>query len=305
MDQTFTIQAEHQGLRLDKYLNDQLPNQTRSQIKKQILQGLILLNNEVPSVHQFIKTGDIIVIKPQPEKPPVEVPTIQVIDEENGYVVIDKPAGVMTHEASSSELVPTVTSWLLQQYPQIATVGDENRPGIVHRLDTLTSGVMVAAKTNEMYHHLKNQFANREVEKNYIALVHGLIEDESGEISTFIGRSKDKGRMASRITPMNKKDRPAITTFKVVKRFPNHQYTLVEASPKTGRTHQIRVHFMSLGFPVAGDHLYKIKRQKKTVDLGRVFLHSKELSFKDLEGEQKTYSSPLPVDLLTFLQTID
>lgn len=288
--------------RLDKFLTEKLTNLTRSQIKKLIKHGQVLVNGKTPSVHEFLKTGDFIEIKELHESEPMPVPEIPVLLEGSGFVVINKPAGVLSHP-NHVKNAPILTDWLIEKFPETKNVGDPERPGIVHRLDKETSGVIVIATTQPMFDHLKKQFHDRLVKKSYTALVHGHLADQSGQINKPIGRSRKNGRMAARAKSIEEKDRAATTDYKVIKRF--QKYDLVQAQPLTGRTHQIRVHFMSLGHPVVGDRLYRIRGQKKIPELNRPFLHSSELTFNDMAGKEQKASAPLPQELQHFLSTLN
>lgn len=252
------------------------------------------------------------------------IPFPEIIFEDQDCLVINKPAGLAVHgggnitEAALSDL-------LLERYPNISSVGDDPmRPGIVHRLDKDVSGLMVVAKNQDSYLNLKGQFQTREINKQYLALAHGKIENEEGEINFPIKRSKDGYRMAA--MPANSaellvKRRPssrdkgniagyfqakeAITSFKVLKKFIN--FTYLEVKIKTGRTHQIRVHFFAYGHPLVGDNLYctkKTKAKNERLGLSRVFLVASRLEFKDLSGEKKSFSLDLPDDLASFLKKI-
>lgn len=247
-----------------------------------------------------------------------------IVFENDDYLVINKPAGLAVHGGGNIKDI-TLADLLIERYPEIKTVGDDPvRPGIVHRLDKEVSGLMVVAKNQETFLHLKNQFKDRDIHKEYIALVNGKIINDYGEIDFPIKRSREGYKMAamphntvdllSRRNPTDRdqgnlegmfKAREAITEFNVLKRFIH--YTLVQVKIKTGRTHQIRVHFFALGYPLAGDNLYfnkKSKIQNKKVNLGRIFLMANKLSFKDRNGEIKDFSLDMPIELAEFLKTL-
>lgn len=248
----------------------------------------------------------------------------EIVFETDDYLVINKPAGLAVHGGGNIK-DKTLADLLIERYPDIKTVGDDPvRPGIVHRLDKEVSGLMVIAKNNETFLHLKNQFKDRDIHKEYIALVNGKILNDYGEINFPIKRSREGYKMAamphntvdllSRRNPTDRdqgnlegmfKAREAITEYTVIKRFIH--YTLVQVKIKTGRTHQIRVHFFALGYPLVGDPLYfnkKSKIQNKKANLGRIFLAANKLSFKDRSGEIKDFSLEMPVELTNFLKTI-
>lgn len=245
----------------------------------------------------------------------------EIIFEDDNYLVIDKPADLIVH-GGPGITDTTLADLLIEKYPEIKDVGEDKiRPGIVHRLDKEVSGLMVIAKNNESFKSLKEQFKDRDVNKIYIALVHGKIEKDYDEINFPIKRAKEGYKMAAlplnvenllvRKSPKSRdkgnieglfKARPASTSFQVIKRFIN--YTLLEVNIKTGRTHQIRVHFSAYGHPLVGDNLYYTKKSKeknKKINLGRVFLVATQLSFFDLKGEKKEFSLEMPEELNNFL----
>ena len=231
--------------------------------------------------------------------PPKPNPSIKldIIYEDEDIIVIDKPAGMLTHPLRSDQN-DTLINALLVYCPTIKDVGDnsptdELRLGIVHRLDKDTSGLIIAAKNNKSFEYLKNQFAQRKIEKHYLALVIGKIKDKKGIITKAISRSKKSGFKRSVL--LDEKSKSAWTEYKVLKYFKD--YTLLDVFPKTGRTHQIRVHLSSIGHPIAGDWQYKFKRQPLPENLKRQFLHAHALKFQLLNGKMAEFKSPLPKDL--------
>lgn len=251
------------------------------------------------------------IISPEPE----------IISDTPDYLVINKPAGLAVHAGGNLQ-EPTLADWLIAKYPKIKNVGDDPiRPGLVHRLDKEVSGLMVVAKNAKSFENLKNQFKDREINKEYVALVHGKLHNDDGVINFPITRSKDGYKMAAlpanttelltRRHPKGRdqgniagwfKSRTALTEFTVLKKFVN--YTLLRVNIKTGRTHQIRVHFFAYGHPLVGDSLYctpKTKAKNKKINLGRVFLVADHLSFRDLKGETRSFKIDLPPELLAAL----
>ncbi|MDI3496425.1 MAG: rRNA synthase [Patescibacteria group bacterium] len=241
----------------------------------------------------------------------------EIIFEDDNYLVIDKPAGLIVHGGFGIK-EKTLVDLLLEKYPSLKKVGDDAlRPGIVHRLDKDVSGLMVVAKTTNAFLNLKEQFQQRDINKTYLALVHGRIEKDYDDINFPIKRAKDGYKMAA--LPLNTVDlltkkspqsrdkgniegffkaREANTSFQVIKRFIN--YTFLKVNIKTGRTHQIRVHFFAYGHPLVGDDLYfnkKSKEKNKKFNLNRVFLVASQLSFFNLQGEKKEFTLPLPPEL--------
>lgn len=239
---------------------------------------------------------------------------LKIVFENDDVIVIDKPAGLLVHPVKNEN--DTLVNGLLAHYPAIKNVGDpspltdsghkkidspENlRPGIVHRLDRDTSGLLVAAKNNAAFHCLKKQFQEREVKKIYLALVHGKVKDEKGIITKLISVSKNDYRRKT--TFLDDKAKKATTRYRVVKYFKN--FTLLEIFPETGRTHQIRVHLASIGHPVAGDQQYKFKRQIAPQNLKRQFLHAWSLKFRLPNGKMVEFKSELPNDLKKVLDSL-
>ncbi|TAN34025.1 RNA pseudouridine synthase [Patescibacteria group bacterium] len=246
----------------------------------------------------------------------------KIIAETADYLVVEKPAGLLTHSTAKRE-PDSLAELLAKKYPEMREVGDSpaERPGIAHRLDKEASGLLAAARTQKMFEHLKKQFQERTVEKEYIALVHGKVAKDVGEINFPIGRATNKERMAARPftppspphqkfwcggepSPSKGEGKMASTEFEVEKRFIN--FTLLRVKIHTGRMHQIRVHLLAYGNPLVGDPLYIKRKQKRKWDqaLGRLFLHCVKLVFKDLNGAPRTFTSPLPLELENFLKKI-
>ncbi len=241
--------------------------------------------------------------------------SLKIIAETPDYLVIEKPTGLLVHPTVHHE-GPTLVDELVRLYPKIKKVGDDpTRPGIVHRLDREVSGLMVVAKTQPMFEYLKEQFAGRTIHKEYLALVHGKLSKDEGEIDFVIARSRHGGRMAAR--PSSQEGRTAKTMYDVVERFPNA--TLVRVMPETGRTHQIRAHFHALGHPLVGDRLYRTKKQRRKellkskgedvqtlgkFTIPRLMLHATKLSFPDLEEKIQTFESTPPSEFSNFIKTL-
>ena len=239
---------------------------------------------------------------------------LSIIYQDNDIVVVNKPAGMAVHKGVA-EKGETLADWLIEKFPEMKKVGDEPelRPGIVHRLDKDTSGVLVAARNQKSFEFLKNQFQKREVVKKYLALVEGELKNNlptgqagNGVIDLPIGRSRSDFR--KKLVSDNAKgvSREAITEYKVLERFGSvrhsmsntgRPYTLVEAYPKTGRTHQIRVHFKAVGHPIVCDSLYGGKRMTCPFGLARHFLHANFLEFVSPSGAKLKLEADLPEDL--------
>jgi 23S rRNA pseudouridine1911/1915/1917 synthase len=306
--QTFTVPSTEQEQRLDLYLKNHLLI-TRSQAQKIIKDGRVKLNGMIAKPHTPVSAGmEIVIVEQRTEEGAGHEQDdwdmermnqkISVLYEDGDLVVINKPAGLLVHPATGRE-GKTLIDWLKNHTPSIKDVGPPERPGLVSRLDRLASGVMVIAKTPEAFVHLKQQFQNKTIEKEYCALVHGYMPKETGTIRLSIGRSREKARMAARSD--QKDGREAITHYEVQERFKN--FTLLLVRTETGRTHQIRAHFHALGHPVVGDPLYRIKGIK-LFPLGRLFLHAEKLSLELLNGGRKTFTAPLPQELEAVLQKL-
>lgn len=226
---------------------------------------------------------------------------LKIIAEDDTLLVIDKPPGmpVWLEGLSKDSQQDTVASLLLGQYPELEKLGEQNRYGVVHRLDKDTSGVLLVARTKDVFDFLQQQFQAYKIEKRYLCLVEGNLKKERGVIETLLGRSP-ADRRKQKAYPLSEKGqgrREAITEWKVLKSF--EDYTLLEVTPKTGRKHQIRAHMASLGHPVAGDKLYGFKNQRVPRGLERHFLHA---SWLKIEG--KEFVSRLPQDLQEVLEKL-
>ncbi len=227
----------------------------------------------------------------------------QIIHEDKDYLVINKPAGLMVHsDGRSTE--KTLCDFLIEKYPEISGVGEPlkiseevsiARPGIVHRLDRDTSGVMLVARTSLGFDFLKSKFQDRTIQKTYHAFVYGNIKSDSGVIDAPIGRSKRDFRQWSAGKMARGEMRDAVTEFRVLARSADKQMTFVEASPKTGRTHQIRVHFKSIFNPVVADNLYAPGREK-VLGFERLALHARAIEFSDISGATVKYQAEYPAD---------
>jgi len=236
---------------------------------------------------------------------------IKIIYEDGDLLAVDKPAGVVVFDEIASSQAPrndgrvTLIEALVEKYPELKMVGEEPRYGIVHRLDKDTSGVLLVAKTVEGLIFLQKQFKNREVEKKYVCLTEGVMENNSGTIETLIARAKGDPRKQRAYSPINapKSARETITEYKVLEKFKD--YTLLEVEIKTGRRHQIRCHFSYLKHPVAGDKLYSFKNSKTPEGLTRQFLHAKYLKIQLPDGQVKEFISDLPEDLNKVLKSLE
>lgn len=254
---------------------------------------------------------------------------IRIIEDNENYLIIDKPAGLIVHGGNSIK-EPTLTDWLVEKYPQLKNVGEDPvRPAIVHRLDKEASGLMIIPKNNSAFEYYKEQFKSRKMEKEYLAMVFGSLDKDQDTIDFPIKRSSQGHKMAC-IPKTNKnidgqedldeekisnralgnvraleKSRQAITEYSIIKRLIN--YTLIKVKIKTGRTHQIRVHFSAYGHPLVGDKLYgnkKTRIKNSKINLNRIFLMSSRLGFIDQSGEKKEFSIDLSPDLQEALEKL-
>jgi 23S rRNA pseudouridine1911/1915/1917 synthase len=305
------IEKIQAGVRLDKFLAEKFPQYSRQAIKKNILEGNILVNKGKVKPKYILKENDKISIKISlPEKiilKPDPSIKLNIVYENKDVIVIDKSAGVIVHSAENSKINHKIlVNALLNYFPEIKNVGEDKfRPGIVHRLDKETSGLLIVAKNNQAFDYLKEQFQKRKIEKHYLALVAGKLKKEKGVIEKPISRSK-KTPTKQMVVEKNftaKKIKEAKTEYNVVKRF--EDYTLVKAIPKTGRMHQIRIHFASIGHPIAGDKKYSFKRQKNLLKLNRHFLHAAYLKFILPCGRMIELKSKLPKELEIALKTLE
>ncbi|MBU3964441.1 RluA family pseudouridine synthase [Patescibacteria group bacterium] len=227
---------------------------------------------------------------------------MKIIYEDENIIVLDKPAGIAVFSDNDSGLMAEI----VESNPELKNVGEPPRYGLIHRLDKDTSGLLLVAKNNQALSFFQKQFRTRDVRKKYIALVWGKIQEKEGIIKTLINRDKDgkKQRAYPWLGPLAKKtgSRLAETQWKMIEEY--DKYTLIEAIPKTGRKHQIRVHFSYIGHPIIGDKLYSFKNQIVPKVLTRQFLHASGLTIKLMDGEEKTFSSPLPDDLKQLLKNL-
>lgn len=302
---TLVVDAVQNKKRIDHVLVDVL-NISRAKIQTLIKSGDITLNNKTPKPHTPVQLNDVVVyptISSKPKKQQTHSIEIPILYEDDDLLVINKPAGLIVHRTNEIDTRQSVADLLVKKYRGIKKVGDDPlRPGIVHRLDRDVSGVMVVAKTQSAFENLKKQFQNRSVEKKYTALVYGKLPKDHDVITFAIARSKSQGRMVARTGDQTGKE--AITEWDVLERYKNK--TLVDVKIHTGRTHQIRVHFLAIDHPVVGDKLYRKKsmRHTKETNLGRLFLHARSLTFHLTDGKKKTCSAPLPKELKAILDAL-
>ena len=290
----FTNKSDEE-VRIDKFLADQLPDISRSQIKRMIEAGQVRLDGlVVEKAGTHAKPGSVMEIWVIEENLdgliPENIP-IAILYEDEHVIVVDKPAGRVVHPGAGNS-GGTLVNALLAYFPPIREVGEPDRPGVVHRLDKETSGVIVFAKTDKAYRWLVREFKSRDVHKTYLALVDGHPPTPTGRIEAPVVR--DTRSRTCMTVGLRGQGRPAVSEYYTLERFAN--YTFLEIHPITGRTHQIRVHLSYIGVPVVGDTLYG--RRNPSIALDRFFLHAKSLALR-LPGERtaRTFETPLPDDL--------
>ena len=302
-----TVEPEHDGLRLDNFLTALLPELSRSQIQRLIKDGSVSGPGKAIRASMAVHPGQqfqVDIPDPAAAAPAPEALPLRILHEDGDLVVLDKPAGMVVHPAAGHES-GTLVNALLHHITDLSGIGGELRPGIVHRLDRGTSGVMVVAKNDRAHHELSRQFHDREVEKEYIALVWGVVQ-AGRRIDDPIGRDpNDRQKMSTRA----RRARHAVTRVTFARHFKGA--SLLKVAIATGRTHQIRVHLNAIGHPIVGDAVYGgVHRRvppnlRAVMRLERPFLHAARLSFTHpADGRRVEFESPLPADLQTVLDEI-
>lgn len=295
----FTKEEEE---RLDRFLVDSLPQFSRSRLQALIKDGHVLVNGLPPKKSgQLLEPNGLIEVRIPPAVPSrlqgEDVP-LDIVFENEDLIVVNKPAGMVVHPAAGHS-TGTLVHAVLGHDPGIEGIGGEERPGVVHRLDKDTSGLILLAKNDAAHHWLQDQFRTRKVDKTYLALVDGRPPTPSGRVEAFIGR--DPAHRKKMAVVSEKKGRDAVSEYKTLETFENH--TLLEFHPLTGRTHQIRLHCAFLGCPIVGDVIYG--KKKSTLPLGRHFLHAARLKIT-LPGERqdRVFEAPLPKELASLLERL-
>lgn len=294
----FQVAADEGGQRLDVFLTAKEVGPSRSFVRKLIDGGLVQVNNQQEKASYKVSAGDVIQVE-IPELEPIEAKpqtiALDIIYEDEDVVVVNKPKGMVVHPAPGNP-DNTLVNALLAHCQNLSGIGGKIRPGIVHRLDKDTSGVLVVAKNDLAHLSLAKQIKDRIAERRYLAIVHGSVKEDQGTISTWLGRHPvHRKKMA--VLPEGK-GKPAVTHYRVKERFGD--YTLVEAKLETGRTHQIRVHMAYLGHPVVGDEVYGPKKAHLGFD-GQA-LHAAELGvYHPRTGQWVTWKAPLPEDFVRAL----
>jgi 23S rRNA pseudouridine1911/1915/1917 synthase len=312
-----SVATEDAGKRLDQLLTVRLESVSRARVQEMIAGELVLVNDAPAKASLKLRGGERIRVLGEAQRAPIKaiaenIP-LDVVYEDDDLAVINKPAGMMVHAgAGATEDARnrgTLVNALLHHLESLSGVGGELRPGIVHRLDKETSGLIVVAKRDEAHRKLSAQFAAREVKKKYVALVHGWVKKDSGTLAQSISRDPVR-RM--RMTTRLEGGRAAVTHYRVVRRLDSKfgKFTLLEVKIDTGRTHQIRVHVATMGHPVVGDTTYGAPRQARgknaVIGLGRNFLHAAELEFRHpRSGKMVALKSELPEELREFFGRVE
>jgi 23S rRNA pseudouridine1911/1915/1917 synthase len=314
----FVVPAENAGRRLDQFLAAHFPNTSRSRLQLLISEDKVLVDGREAKASLHLKGGERIEVVGIVTLPPLramaEEIELDIVYEDDDLAVVNKPAGMMVHAgAGATDDIRnrgTLVNALLHRFAKLSGVGGNLRPGIVHRLDKETSGLIVVAKNDSAHRALGEAFSKREVKKTYLALVHGWPKEKTGTISSPI--SRDSVRRI-RMTTKGSGGRQAVTHFKGERWIVSSwgKFALLKLRIDTGRTHQIRVHMASIGHPVVGDALYGAPREikaggKGVISLERNFLHSTALEFKHPKiGEVMSFERPLPPELQSFMDRVE
>ena len=298
----YIVDEEEQGKRLDVYIVSKDSDVTRTSAQRQIEQGNVTINGKrTTKVSYKVSDGDEIEIE---EKEPVEIELkaqdipVDIVYEDNDIIVVNKPKGMVVHPANGNPDGTLVNAIMAICKDSLSGIGGEIRPGIVHRLDKDTSGLLIVAKNDMAHVNMSEQIKRHEVKKTYIALVRGVVKENEATIDMPIGRSNsDRKKMA-----VTKNGKNAVTHIKVLKRY--DKYTLLEVNIETGRTHQIRVHLAHIGYPVIGDYIYS--NGKNEFGIVGQCLHAKSLEFKHpITGEDMKLEAPLPAYFKNVINELD
>ena len=286
------------GKRLDHFLQEHMPEYSRSRLQEWIKSGRVLVQGQAQKSSYLLRGNEAVAVEPA-ERPPLravaeDIP-LEILYEDAAVIAVNKASGVVVH-AGAGHHEGTLVNALVHHFGTLSQVGGELRPGIVHRIDQYTSGVLLVARTDMAHRALAEQFLLRTVDKGYLTLVHGSMPAEMGRMTAPIARDPVR---RTRMTTKIETGRTALTMWRVEQRFQKFTYLSVKIG--TGRTHQIRVHLASVGHPVAGDKLYGAP----TSPHGRYFLHAANIAFTSpATGERVTVTAPLPVDLEEWLAEI-
>jgi 23S rRNA pseudouridine1911/1915/1917 synthase len=314
----FVVASDDAGKRLDQFLVSQLPELSRARVQELISQHKVTVNGSAAKASLKLRGGENVAIVGEVNRPPLraiaeEIP-LDIVYEDDDLAVVNKPAGMMVHAGAGAtddeRNRGTLVNALLHRFGALSGVGGELRPGIVHRLDKETSGLIVVAKNDSAHRRLAADFSARKVKKTYIALVHGWLKNDRGMIAAAISRDAVR---RTRMTTRRSGGREAVTHYEVQRRIESRfgKFTVLKLRIETGRTHQIRVHLASIGHPVAGDSLYGAPKEIRaksgeSLSLTRNFLHAAELELtQPKSGELLRLSASVPDELTQFLRLVE
>lgn len=296
--QQWAVESADSRQRLDLYLTRRGLSLTRSRVQKLIESGHIRVNDRAVRPGHRVRAGEQIQVQiPPPVSMEIQPEAIdlEIVHEDGDLLVVNKPAGMVVHPAAGNDS-GTLVHALLHHCRDLSGIGGVRRPGVVHRLDKETSGLLVVAKNDTAHLSLSAQFKAHTIHRRYLALVHGLPRPKEGTISLSIGRDQ---RERKKISPRTRRPREAVTHYQVLEAYP--QFSLLAIKPHTGRTHQIRVHLAHLGHPITGDKMYRGRKEKKVekaMTVHRQMLHAEELGFQHPgTGKFLRFSTPIPADM--------
>ncbi|PID51832.1 MAG: hypothetical protein CR972_05140 [Candidatus Moraniibacteriota bacterium] len=306
MKNTFHVTSEYRGVRVDKFLFENMGTNTRGEIIRMIKSGAVLINGKKIKPSLTLKGGEIINVGEYEEKTTEILPNknvfVEIVENTPDFIVINKPRGLQVHP-SHREREKTVVNALLAKFPEIKSVGDdEERPGIVHRIDKDTTGLLIVAKNQQTFDTLKTLFSEKNIQKTYHAIVCGHLQEKSGIIDAPIARATSYTKQKIAFGKYKGDARSAQTTYCVQEEYmiDDVALSLVEVKPQTGRTHQIRVHMAHIGHPLLGDQRYYTKNERKIVlnipkeyAIETFFLHAKEISFY-INGKKQHFNIKYP-----------
>jgi 23S rRNA pseudouridine1911/1915/1917 synthase len=310
--------SEDTGKRLDQFMVAQLDDVSRARVQQLIEQGMVQVDGKPAKASAKLRGDETVLITGEVQRPPLraiaeDIP-LEIVFEDEDLAVVNKPAGMMVHAGAGATEDErnrgTLVNALLHRLGSLSEVGGDLRPGIVHRLDRDTSGLIIVAKNDAAHRKLAKQFSEREVKKEYVALAHGWFEAKKGTIAEPISRDQLR---RTRMTTRGSGGRHAVSHYEVVRKMesPYGKFSLVRVRIETGRTHQIRVHLSSLGHPIVGDNLYGAPRELRgggvpALRLGRQFLHAGRVEFRQPRtGQRLLFEAELPADLSDFLSQIE
>jgi 23S rRNA pseudouridine1911/1915/1917 synthase len=309
-NQSLVVGADHSGERVDVFLAHQGLSISRSRIKQLILEQLVKVNQQPVKPHYLLRVGDRIQLtlpEPQPIQPLPEAIPLDIVYEDSELIVVNKPPGMVVHPGAGN-YSGTLVSALLAHCGNLSGVGGPVRPGIVHRLDKNTSGLLVVAKTDAAHLDLVGQISQRRINRIYWSLVGGELKQDQGEVEVPIGRHVVHRQ---KMSPVTRSGKPARTEFEVLERFPGA--SLLKLKLYTGRTHQIRVHMAHIGYPILGDRVYKgsaklrynLGKEQRVITIPRQALHAKQLGFTHPgTGEYLEFEVPLPEDMQRIIELL-